>query len=314
MGQKCLIFGAGGFIGMNLAPALLKHGAVVRAIGRRPLLASVDSAIEWIATSFDDTDAVAASVRWADVIFHLSGGTTPHSSIRDPVKDAECSILHTLRLLEIAREHGKPRIVFASSGGAVYGAVECLPISEDNREHPISAYGVSKLAIEKYLDVYHHLYGLPAITMRISNAYGPFQLPHRGQGLIATLLAAALAETSVEIWGDGEIVRDFIYIDDVVDAMIAAAVYDGTGRVFNVGSGTGLSVNAVADAVDALLLAPPLKRIYRPAQKTDVAVNVLDTALICEKMGWQKKVSFSQGLRRTAFWIKENALADLLED
>jgi UDP-glucose 4-epimerase len=291
---------------MNLAAALACRGAVVRIIGRQPVSAVSNVACEWLAISTDNEPVLIAAIAWADVIFHLTGGTTPQSSMRDPVGDAERSILHTLRFLEFVKDNGKPKIIFASSGGAVYGIPERIPITELCRERPISAYGVSKLAIEKYFGIYEHLYGLESIALRISNPYGPFQYPNRGQGLVATLLWAAIKHKPIEIWGTGGIVRDFIYVEDVVEAMIAAFSDKGPHTIFNVGSSVGLSVNGVADAIDSLSLGPPLIRIYRDGQHADVPINILDTTLITRELGWTPKVAFSSGLRNTADWLAGN--------
>ena len=208
--------------------------------------------VRFVTAEFSDRGAIAEAIEGQDYIFHLLGGTTPESSNRDPAADLADAALGTLQLLELCRTRGAPRIVFVSSGGTVYGVPSRLPIREDAATDPICAYGVSKLAVEKYLRVHQHLHGLSYVILRLANPFGPWQRPGRGQGLVATLLQRAARSEPLEIWGEGEIVRDFLYVEDAVAALIAAATYRGAYRVFNVGSGVGRSVRDVAVDVGRL--------------------------------------------------------------
>ena len=178
-----------------------------------------------------------------------------------------------------------------------------VPIPEDAPTDPISAYGISKLAAEKYLGLYRHLYGLDYRVLRIANPYGPFQTAVRRQGIVAAMIEKALARETFEIWGTGEVVRDFVHVDDVVDAFAEMIEHSGLPRVFNVGCGVGRTVNAVVSDVERALGRGKLSVTYKPGRAADVPVNVLDIALIGRETGWRPRTSWLDGLRATAEWI-----------
>jgi UDP-glucose 4-epimerase len=301
----CLVLGGGGFIGTHLCRALAAAGARVTGFGRQPCYPDALRGIPFLVAEFADREALAQAVAGRDYVFHLLGGTTPDSSNRDPAADLAENTLATLRLLEACVAGGGPKVVFASSGGTVYGIPGRIPIREDAPTDPISAYGVSKLAVEKYLRVYHHLHALPYVVLRLANPFGPWQRPGRGQGVVATLLQRALRGEPLEIWGDGRVVRDFLYAEDAVAALVAAAPYPGPHRVLNVGSGVGRSVGEVAGDIARLLgrRAAQVAAVHGPARPADVPVNVLDIGLIERELGWRPRVAWADALRRTAEWI-----------
>lgn len=220
-------------------------------------------------------------------------------------------MLGTLRFLDICNDAAVRKIVFASSGGTVYGQADGHPIPETAPTHPISAYGVGKLAIEKYLSLYHHLYGLEYLALRVANAYGPRQSVLKRQGVVAAMLDHALAGKSLEIWGTGEVVRDFVHIDDVVTAFLWAATYDGPHSVMNVGSGVGRSINQVASDIEAIAGTAELARTYRAGRAADVPVNVLDISLITRETLWRPRLTWLDGLQDTARWMAAKRHASL---
>jgi UDP-glucose 4-epimerase len=211
--------------------------------------------------------------------------------------------------MEAAAREGVRRLVFVSSGGTVYGVPAAVPIPETAPTEPISAYGLQKLAIERYLALFRRKHGLDSVVLRVSNPYGPLQRARRSQGVIAAFLEAGLRGEALEIWGDGTVTRDFVFIDEVVEAMLLAAVHSGGSRVFNVGSGQGLDINTVADDVEKVLGRGRLERIHHAARPADVPVNILDVSRIRDEMGWQPRTSWIDGLARTAAWMKMQALA-----
>ena len=299
--SKCLVLGAGGFIGTNLCIGLEAAGAHVEGFGRLPHRRA--SAMTWHDGDFEDAASVATAVRGQDFVFHLLGGSTPSLSNAQPASDISQSLLPSVRLMEACRESGVRRLIFASSGGTVYGPTSAEPIKETAPTEPITAYGINKLAVEKYLALYRHLHGLDSIVLRIANPYGPFQHARRSQGLIGVLLSNALSGKPIDIWNDGSNVRDFIHIDDVVRALVLAAEYDGTHRVFNVGSGTGRSLREVIDAICRITALDPAHITYSASRSSDVPVNVLDIALMMSETGWRPQVEWMTGLENTARWL-----------
>nr|WP_321986821.1 NAD-dependent epimerase/dehydratase family protein [uncultured Lichenicoccus sp.] len=297
---RSLVLGAGGFIGTNLCLRLRSLGVPVTGFGRGAVPAAL-AGIDWISGTLDDGRPEWLVAGHAHV-FDLIGAGLPNSSNDNPAQIVADAVPAKVRLLEACRHEGVRRYVFASSGGTVYGITGPDPVGEDAPTEPISAYGIGKLVVEKYLALYRHLYGLEARTLRIANAYGPHQDPRRGQGLVAALLRRLLAGEPVEIWGDGSIVRDYIHIHDVIDAMLACLEHDGPGRVFNVGSGIGRSVNEVlADAARVTGRTPRL--IRREARGADVPVNILDSRRLARETGWTPRVGWDAGLAATADWI-----------
>ncbi|WP_171034234.1 NAD-dependent epimerase/dehydratase family protein [Lichenicoccus roseus] len=302
--DRCLVLGAGGFIGTNLCLALRARGVPVTGFGRSARPAVLDD-IDWVRGSLDATPwdrRLERLVGGHAHVFDLIGAGLPNSSNDNPAQIVADAVPAKVRLLEACRVAGVRRYLFASSGGTVYGVTGTQPVAEDTPTEPISAYGIGKLVVEKYLSLYRHLYGLESRTLRIANAYGPFQESRNGQGLVAALLRRLLADQPVEIWGDGRIVRDYIHIDDVVDAMLACLVHEGPGRVFNVGSGTGRSVaEVIADAARVTGRSPRL--IRREPRGADVPVNILDSSRLMREAQWAPRTSWEAGLASTAEWI-----------
>jgi len=307
VGARCVVLGAGGFLGINLCRALFAAGATVTGYGRRPHdNTALPADLPWHDADFADDARVAQAVAGQDIVYHLLGGSVPAQSNAEPAADVVGSLLPSLRLIEACRAGGAGRLVFASSGGTVYGPTPAgVQTPESAPTNPITAYGINKLAVEKYLGLFRHLYGFDAIVLRIANPYGPFQHRRRAQGVVGTALAHALAGEPVEIWGDGRVVRDYLHIDDVAAAMVAAGGYRGSRWVFNVGSGEGRTVRAVVEDVCTLLGVPRERIVHRPGRAVDVPYNVLDNGLVRQEMGWKPIVSWQTGLTATAGWLAE---------
>jgi UDP-glucose 4-epimerase len=303
-GVNCLVLGGGGFIGTHLCQALLRRGAQVSGFGRSRTDPRALAGVVWTSGEFADRTALARAVEGCEMVFHLLGGSIPDSSNRDPLGDLLSSAVPSLQLLDICRASMVRKVLFVSSGGTVYGIPRAVPIPESAPTDPISAYGISKLAVEKYLALYHYLYRCDYSVLRVANTFGPYQSPHRRQGLIAAFMHRIARGQPVEIWGDGRVVRDFIYIDDVVDAILAAAVYGGSHHVFNVGAGVGRSVLEVVTDIADVLGRPDVVPIHKPGRATDVPVNVLDIALIRRELGWSPHTDWRDGLQQTADWIR----------
>lgn len=301
--MRCLVLGAGGFIGTNLCRALVAQGCFVRAFGRRQSFPELLTGCHWISGNFSDPTSLATAIQGCDVVFHLINATTPASANLDKVADLEANVVSTLRFLEICRETNIKRVVFASSGGTIYGVPNLIPTPETAPTHPITAYGISKLAIEKYLSLYEYLYSLDYRVLRLANPFGPYQTTLKNQGVVAAFVHRALSGAPVEMWGDGSVIRDYVYIDDVVDAFVSAAFHKGSNRVFNIGSGEGRSLNDIVAAISRLLGCEV--NVYRRAGRSvDVPVSVLDTELAISDLHWVPRIKFDDGLRRTIEWMK----------
>lgn len=305
-GTRCLVLGGGGFLGVNLCNALVTCGASVTALGRSLTWPNaLDSRVAWTHGHLDDIIAVEAAVRGQDVVFHLANSSIPVISNQDPAADLEANVRATVRLLDVCRSRDVGKLVFASSGGAVYGRSEVLPIPETSPTEPVSAYGISKLTSEKYLALYRHLHGLDYQILRVANAYGRYQAPHRGQGVVTTMISRALSGKPLEIWGAGNAIRDFVHVDDVVAAMVEACLYTGPHKIMNVGSGSGLSINQICRDIETVMAHGPLAKIYKPSPRGDVPANILDTSLIRRELGWRPRVPWLAGLRDTMHWLTE---------
>lgn len=312
--MRCLVLGGGGFIGLNLCEALLAIGHQVRVFERPKLrineIARQDSrgeivaSAEWMEGDFTNPVDVESAVADTDVIFHLICTTLPKSSNENPVYDIESNVIATVRLLEAARRQRVKKIVFISSGGTVYGIPQMVPIHESHPTAPICSYGITKLAVEKYLYAYHYLYGLEYCVLRVANPYGEHQRVKATQGAVAVFLHRALRNEPIEVWGDGSVVRDYVYIEDVINAFLKAMDYRGSPRTFNVGSGRGHSIVELLKVIESLL-GHPIVRVIKGARNLDVPVNVLDISNARDFLKWEPRVPLRDGLKRTLDWIKK---------
>jgi UDP-glucose 4-epimerase len=299
-----IVLGGGGFLGVNLCRRLAAAGGRVRAFGRRCLYPQALAGVDWYPGDFSDAAALAAAIESYEVVFHLVHATTPHSANLDMAADLQQNVVSSIALLDISRNLGVKRIVFVSSGGVLYGQAEQIPTPEDAPTEPITAYGISKLAIEKYLALYRHLHGLDFRVLRVSNPFGPFQVTTKNQGIVAALIAHALADEPAEIWGDGSVVRDYIFVDDVVDALAAAAADRGDARVFNIGSGHGRSLREVIAALEAKL-GRRIEINWKPGRAIDVPTSILSIDRAKTVLGWTPKTPFDRGLEQTIAWWRE---------
>jgi len=310
--MKILVLGGGGFMGSFLCDRLLAKGHSVR-IFERPRVQpyrSFDAAerVEWMSGDFQSSADVAAAVAGCEAIYHLVSTTLPKGSNDDPIFDVESNLVGTLRLLECARQCGVEKIVFVSSGGTVYGTPLNVPIAEDHPTTPLVSHGITKLTIEKYLHLYHSLYGLEYVVLRVANAFGERQRPDTGQGAIAVFVHRALTGQPIEIWGDGSVIRDYVYVHDIVDAFVRALDHRGEHRLFNIGSGRGFTLNEVLAAIEAGV-GCRVERRFLPARPFDVPISVLDVTRAARDLGWTPRFSLEAGLTRTIEWARSSTEA-----
>lgn len=304
-----VVFGGGGFIGSAIVDKLLAAGHRVRVF-ERPRVDpyrefSAHEPIEWVSGDLASIHDVEEALEGMDAVFHLVSTTLPKSSNDDPIYDVQSNMVSTLQMLNAMVRSGVRKIVFISSGGTVYGPPQYLPIDEKHPTEPIVSYGITKLAIEKYLKVYGDLHGIRSVVLRVSNPYGERQRLETAQGAVAAFLHKALQDQPIEIWGDGTVTRDYIYIGDVADAFLKAVEYEGAVPVFNISSGQGLSLNVLVDRIEGVV-GHPVERVYKPGRAFDVRTSILCNALAAAELGWTPHVSMREGLERTADWAAHN--------
>ncbi|WP_158658302.1 NAD-dependent epimerase/dehydratase family protein [Achromobacter sp. AONIH1] len=304
---RCAVLGAGGFLGTTLCQRLRGQTAALRAFGRRQSFPDALRGIEWLTGDFADIQHVKEAIHGCDTVFHLANATTPASANQDKIADLQSNVASTLGLLDACRDLGIKRIIFISSGGTIYGLPKQVPTPESAPTMPITAYGISKLSIEKYLALYEYLHGIEYRVLRVANPFGPYQTAIKSQGAIAAFMQRCLDDAPLQIWGDGSVVRDYIYADDVIDALIQAVKHEGTSRVFNVGAGHGRSLLDIIQAIESVS-GRSLAVEFLPKRDMDVPCSVLDTSLAAQELGWHAKTPFPEGIRQTWAWISNRHL------
>ncbi len=298
--MKTLILGGAGFIGKHLSTTLVLAGHRVISFDLPPERDRWPDIpdVEWLAGNVEDSSVVAAAMRGVDVVVHLAGASNPKASNENPLSDVQHHVMTTLCVLEaIVKQPRQPRFIFPSSGGTVYGIPRYLPIPETHPTDPICAYGIGKLSIEKYLALYGRLYGLDYRILRLANPYGHYQPHTTGQGVISTFLHKALSDQSLEIWGDGQVIRDYIFIDDTVSAILAAVDHQGDDRVINVGSGIGHSLLDIIQIMQNII-GREVRYQCKPHRSCDVPVNILDIHRARMSLGWTPRIALEQGIER----------------
>jgi len=300
--MQAVVTGASGFIGSHLVDGLLRAGYRVKALGRQlPGLISVEAQLHPDLTlssvPLADGLALQQTLEGSRVVFHLACGSLPQTSNRDPQADVQVNLLGSLNLLEAARLTDVKRLVMVSSGGTVYGVPREVPIPETHPTDPICSYGITKLAIEKYVALYRQLHGLEAVVLRVANPFGPRQRLDATQGVVPVFLGRALRGDPLQIWGDGTTVRDFLDVSDVVEALLMAARSQSDEYLFNIGSGQGLSLNQLVGLLETQLQRS-LNVEYLPSRGCDVPTNVLCIERAKQALGWTPRVSVAEGLQR----------------
>jgi UDP-glucose 4-epimerase len=308
--QTICVTGGAGFIGSHLAEAFLARGDRVLVIdnlsgGRRE---NVPPGAELYVLDIRSKEA-AAVVRESgvDVLVHHAAQMDVRRSVEDPVFDADVNVLGSLNLAEACRHGGVRQILFASTGGAIYGEQDFFPATEDHPARPLSPYGVSKLAFERYLYFYHVTYGLDVACMRYANVYGERQNPHGEAGVVAIFLNRLLAGEAPTINGDGLQTRDYVHVSDVVRANLAVVGKPGF-HIYNVGTGVETTVVELYDEL-ARAVGSPLKARHGPGKPGEQRRSVIDAGRLRRELGVPAPLSLADGLARTAAWFREKVAA-----
>lgn len=305
----CIIGGAG-FIGRAVVEELVKRGdRQIVVVGREDSAPHLPASVRYVQHPPDaSAELISQTLSSVDEIIDLAYATVPGTSFQNPVNDILVNLPEAVRLFELTAKLALRKFVWISSGGTVYGPAQTIPIAETHPTHPISPYGITKLAIEKYARMYYHLSGLPIVCVRPANAFGEGQRVYAGQGFIGTAIASLLDERTISIFGEQGTVRDYLHVHDMATGILAALVDGQPGEVYNLGSATGYSNRQVLDLLlpwaSEQNLVPALQIL--PERPFDVKENVLDTTKLRTHTNWQPSAGFEQTLRQTWDWYVAN--------
>jgi UDP-glucose 4-epimerase len=311
---RALVTGGAGFIGSTLVDRLLADGHDVVCLdnlsrGRAENLAGARESSRFTLVEADvlgdDLEDVIAKAA-PEVIFHLAAQIDVRASVADPLDDARRNVLGTIALAEAARKAGVRKILFASSGGSIYGTPSELPVAESVPINPMSPYAASKVSGEVYLNMFRQLYGLECTHLALANVYGPRQDPHGEAGVIAIFAGALLSGRPTKVFGDGGNTRDYVYVGDVVSAFVAASGAAGGGRRFNIGTGVQTSDRQLHALVAAAANAPDEPELA-PARLGDLRASALDASFARAELGWTPEVDIAEGIRRTVDYFRKLA-------
>jgi UDP-glucose 4-epimerase len=297
--MRAVVTGGAGFIGSHVVEALLARGDEVHVLddlsrGKRERVAA---GAELHIGDIRDPGAVFDAVR-PEAVFHLAAQADVRLSVEQPDVDADVNVLGTVRILEAARRHGA-KLVFSSTGGAIYG--ECTsPATESAERRPLAPYGTSKLCGEEYLATWNRLHGTGHVSLRLANVYGPRQEPHGEAGVVAIFMGLLHEGGTPQIYGDGSQTRDYVFVEDVVRAMLAAL--DNEGGVFNIGTGVETSVLELYDAIQRAS-GTAREPAFAEARFGELQRSVLDSSLAERDLHWRPDQSLDEGLARTWAWI-----------
>jgi UDP-glucose 4-epimerase len=298
MDSHILLLGGGGFIGQALARRLAELGQPVTVLARNAPIHTL-SGVVWRRGDLSDNALIKEALAGCRAVIHLATTSTPGTYSRDPLREGEENILPLLQLLQVMDSSPALPLIYLSSGGAIYGNPQILPVTEDQALAPLSYHAAGKAAAEQFLGVFAWQ-GHKVSILRPSNVFGPGQQHKASFGVIRALLEHLRRDTPMEIWGDGKTVRDYLYIDDLVEACLKTLEYPAS-VTFNVGSGVGCSLNELCQLAERVT-GRKLTLRYRPARGGDVKAVVLDIGHIRRETGWVPQVNLEEGLHRT--WAK----------
>lgn len=306
--MKILVTGGAGFIGSHVVDALVDGGHDVHVIddlsGGR--IENVNAAVELHRYDIRSSDAANLFEKHRyEALFHLAAQMDVRRSVADPRFDADVNIGGFLNLMEAGRKSGLKKVVFSSTGGAIYGEPDYTPQDESHPLRPISPYGITKLTTEKYLYYYRHAYGIDYVALRYGNVYGPRQNPHGEAGVVAIFIQRLMSGDVPVIYGDGSQTRDYVFVGDVVEANLAALGYGGSG-IFNVGTAVETDVNRLYSVIRDRL-APDVETRYAAPRAGEQMRSILDYSQTESALGWAPKIDITQGLNLTVDWFESIA-------
>jgi UDP-glucose 4-epimerase len=310
--ENILILGADGFIGSSMAASLLRDSKYqISAFdffkdGKSKNLEGYRGIIEFASGDFLNRKDLKKALQNVDYVFHFLSSTTPGSSMNDPLIDINTNVIGMLSLLDECVAAKVKKVIFSSSGGTVYGDQGKLKYSENDNTNPISPYGISKLTIEKYLEYYKINHGLDYLILRYSNLYGPGQNISGTQGIIPIFLNLISHNEPITIYGDGENVRDYLYIDDAIEITKQLFNKENKYNLYNVGSGQGESTNEIIKAIEKIINKKAIIN-WLPDRKIDVKRIILDTTRLTNEIKYSPKVTVGDGIKKTWDWLEKRS-------
>lgn len=303
--MKILVTGGAGFIGSHVVDAYVElgHEVIVADNLSTGKTEFVPAKARFVKVDITDKEAIQSLIATEkpEVINHHAAHIQVGYSVENPQFDAENNVIGLLNVMEAARKSGVKKVIFAATGGAMYGN-KPTPFDETMKEQPLSPYGISKRAGELYLNYYHELYSIPFVSLRYSNVYGPRQNPHGESGVVAIFSELIMQGKPPVINGDGTHTRDYVYVSDVAQANVLALSTDFVGEL-NIGTGTEISTNEVFDRVCEVLGATYQKQ-YGPPRPGEQVTSSLNSQKAQQLLGWKPSVSFDEGVKRVAEWYK----------
>jgi UDP-glucose 4-epimerase len=306
--QHILVTGGNGFIGSYLVDKLasLECQVTVLDLFPRPY-DDVPQGVDYFQGDLQDLRTIQKIIedQQIEVVYHIAWAKIQEKGLKDPVNEVQINLIPSINLLNCCREAGVKRVIFMSSGGAVYGLRQKLPIKESNPTNPINAYGISKLMVEKYLQMFYHLYGLEYVILRPSNPYGPRQNPFRHQGVVTVFIYKALMGEPVTIFGDGEIYSDYFHIADLTRGLVASkdVEFDPLNTIFNLGGIKPYTLNELVKKIE-LVLGLKIEVVYDKMRIFDVPQIHLDSSLAKSRLNWEPTIPLEEGIQHTAKWLR----------
>ena len=308
--MRIVLLGATGFIGTNLTRKLAEDpDNEIIVVGRNKAhFADIGNCafenVSFLRSDLDVDSNFDKLLEKADVVYHLLSSTVPTTSNKHIPDELKSNVLLSANMFEACVHQGVKKVVFLSSGGTVYGKEANCPIVEETPTKPITSYGVQKITIEKLLYLYNYLYHLDYRVIRLSNPYGPYQRPNGVLGAVTTCTYKALRGEEIQVYGDGSVVRDFIFIDDAIRGIMNIVSGEAPHRVFNLGCGYGTSIKTVLDTIEKAL-GMELKVNYMESRAVDVPINYLDISRYENAFGKLNPVSLETGVRLTADFMRK---------
>ena len=299
--KRTIVIGGSGFIGKHLTKQLIASGREVHVVGRKESGASaLPEGCRYISGDYGNAHALREILSPECEVIDLAYSTVPKTSFEDPLYDLTSNLPSSVTLLQEALKMGVRRVVLVSSGGTVYGPVESLPITENHPTRPISPYGITKLAVDRYAMMYHRNEGLPVIVVRPGNAYGEDQRTGTGQGFLAAAIDAILSERDIEIYGEQGTIRDYIHVTDVATGIQCALEKGHDGKIYNIGTGKGASNMEIVWMLKELAEGDgfAVRTKILPARRFDVEANVLDSSRLRNDTGWFPVIGHKEGIER----------------